>query len=252
MDFTEQDSNRRDAFGGHLQGSTYSDPLTIKNLALSGQELQLLDRIPNTGHARARPLAVIHAFEGATRTFVQLEKNVRRNQLSNVRLNNIAVADRNGTVEFQTPFNASVFGPIASPHDPKSRYQSAPKEIVNCERLDSYCRTHGIDCIDFLKIDVEGAEYRVLCGLAPLLERSEVRMCSQRSSSTVSTSVRRPTFPATRRPAAISWRNRVRPMRTASAASRTFIASCMAASFDAMQEHARRAARDRLPSRLTH
>jgi hypothetical protein len=35
-----------------------------------------------------------------------------------------------------------------------------------CARLDSFCIEQGIDKIDLLHIDVEGAEYEVLIGMA--------------------------------------------------------------------------------------
>ena len=38
-------------------------------------------------------------------------------------------------------------------------------------RFDSYCRQHGIPCVDLLKIDVEGAELQVLRGMGSLLSR---------------------------------------------------------------------------------
>jgi hypothetical protein len=39
-----------------------------------------------------------------------------------------------------------------------------------------YCREHGITSVAFLKVDVKGAELRVLRGFAPLLERGAVAM----------------------------------------------------------------------------
>jgi FkbM family methyltransferase len=40
--------------------------------------------------------------------------------------------------------------------------------------LDAFCEEHKIDAIDFLKIDVEGAEHRVLKGAAGLLDRQKI------------------------------------------------------------------------------
>jgi FkbM family methyltransferase len=42
---------------------------------------------------------------------------------------------------------------------------------VEAERLDHFCARHGIEAIDLLKIDVQGAEFRVLAGAGALLER---------------------------------------------------------------------------------
>lgn len=41
---------------------------------------------------------------------------------------------------------------------------------------DDYCREHGIDSIDFLKLDVEGNEGRVLQGFEGMLARGSIRV----------------------------------------------------------------------------
>jgi hypothetical protein len=43
-------------------------------------------------------------------------------------------------------------------------------------RGDAYCDENGIDFIDFLKIDVEGAEHLVLAGFDKMLMRKSVRL----------------------------------------------------------------------------
>jgi Methyltransferase FkbM domain len=46
---------------------------------------------------------------------------------------------------------------------------------VNCESLDRFCQKNDIPRIDFLKIDVEGAEMSVLRGSNQFLASGEVR-----------------------------------------------------------------------------
>jgi FkbM family methyltransferase len=48
------------------------------------------------------------------------------------------------------------------------------KEIVRTMRLDTFCQQNGIDRINFLKIDVEGYEYKVLTGASALLKDDKV------------------------------------------------------------------------------
>jgi hypothetical protein len=47
-------------------------------------------------------------------------------------------------------------------------------ERVRTITLDTYCTTAGLETVDFLKIDVEGAERRVLVGAQRLLEERRI------------------------------------------------------------------------------
>jgi hypothetical protein len=47
--------------------------------------------------------------------------------------------------------------------------------LVEAMSLDEYCAERGIDRIDFLKLDVEGAELEVVTGAGQLLERGAIR-----------------------------------------------------------------------------
>jgi FkbM family methyltransferase len=50
---------------------------------------------------------------------------------------------------------------------------SADKKIlVNKTTLDDYCKTHSIDHIDLMKIDVEGAEALAYEGMQEILEKN--------------------------------------------------------------------------------
>jgi hypothetical protein len=46
---------------------------------------------------------------------------------------------------------------------------------VKCQTLDSYCSEHGIQQIDFIKIDVEGAEKFVLEGAKDMLQSHRIK-----------------------------------------------------------------------------
>lgn len=52
-----------------------------------------------------------------------------------------------------------------------------PKVIqVEQDTLDHFCETHKINAIDFLKIDTEGAEWKVLLGARRLLQEQKIAM----------------------------------------------------------------------------
>lgn len=53
-------------------------------------------------------------------------------------------------------------------------YLQKTEVLVNTVSLDYFCKIHGIDKIDFLKIDTEGAELEVLSGARVLLKHKKI------------------------------------------------------------------------------
>ena len=179
------------AFGGRLRASSYSELLTARNLALSAQELKLIEMLPERGNifdvgahvgiwtvplALGRPNAQIHSFEGAPTTFRQLQKNIVYNRLTNVRAVNAAVCDSSKSVTFQVPENASVFGRISSSGNSIGRYDRVSEVRISGVSLADYCNSRNVKSIELLKIDVEGAEVDVLRGLFSMLLRHAVHL----------------------------------------------------------------------------
>ena len=177
------------AHGGKLWADTYSELKTARNLALSQLELALIEVIPDQGivfdigahigiwtvpMALRRPKATIYAFEGATATHARLAKNVTANGIANADVHHLAVSDNVGSVTFQSPHNASVFGRIAAVGNSRGRYDNAVTVEVPCTTVADFCSRNRISHIDFIKIDVEGAELNVLRGALPLLAERKI------------------------------------------------------------------------------
>jgi len=107
----------------------------------------------------AGPSGQVHAFEPDPRAYAQLEQNLALNQhFAATRIHNVALGAAVGSHDLYTT--------------PESLYSSfydvhgggkAPG-AVSVETVDTYARSAGIDRIDFLKCDVEGAEFDVLRG----------------------------------------------------------------------------------------
>jgi FkbM family methyltransferase len=97
------------------------------------------------------PEAEVVAFEPDPRTFARLEENVRANRLSDVRLVNAALAASPGTVHFYSDTRAD--GSIVASLDPARGGSLAL--AVQAVTLSSFIEGP----VDFLKVDVEGAEY---------------------------------------------------------------------------------------------
>lgn len=110
----------------------------------------------------------IHAFEPHPGSFATLRE--RFGAHPDIALNQLGLADRDGTRELVD------YREGASPHASFVRavftdVYRAPVAITPAavDTLDSYCREHVIAHIDYLKIDVEGYERKVLEGARAML-----------------------------------------------------------------------------------
>lgn len=108
------------------------------------------------------PNAIIHAFEPDEKIFETLSHNINKNNLKNVLLNNCAVWINNGVLNF---FNEnSDGGHLINEVKDEERISK-----VNCISLSEYIS--NFNTIDFLKLDIEGAEYEVLVDCSKHLDK---------------------------------------------------------------------------------
>ena len=114
--------------------------------------------------AQAVPAGEVHSFEPVPLNWHILSLNVLINRFQNVVYNNIALGDRQG----RTTFSAASDGAYSSMVPTGRRTESARIE-VELDTLDAYADAHGIERVDILKVDVEGAEGLVLRGAQQLL-----------------------------------------------------------------------------------
>jgi FkbM family methyltransferase len=105
----------------------------------------------------------VHAFEPTPRLTQRLRENVRLNSFTQVRVNEIAVADTVGTASLhlscEDPEANSLFELAAG----------AGHLPVPTNTLDKYVTDVSVTRIDLMKIDCEGSELNVLKGAAALL-----------------------------------------------------------------------------------
>lgn len=107
----------------------------------------------------------VHAFEPDPVSFDWLSRNVRRNRLSNVTAAQIALGDTAGALNLYigAPDNLGTTS-LRRPYNYSGR--TARVDVVP---LDSYLERVGLDRVDVIKIDVEGAESLVFRGAGKLL-----------------------------------------------------------------------------------
>ena len=113
------------------------------------------------------PSGSVFAFEPEPENARWLRRSVTRNRFSHVRVSERAVADKRGT-------STLFLGRKSGWHtllEGQPRRDAGTLE-VELETLDHFALDHGIDEVQAIKIDVEGAELRVLAGAEKLLEAS--------------------------------------------------------------------------------
>lgn len=123
--------------------------------------------------ARALPSATIHGFELSPRTFKTLQARLQGERF---RVNNRGMGRESGTISFKDYGENSTVNTIltnATYHDARLDAVMSTAELVSG---DDYCREQGIDFIDLLKIDVEGADHLVLEGFLPELRAKAIRV----------------------------------------------------------------------------
>ena len=97
------------------------------------------------------------AVEPDPTNFITLRKAVKANNLENVTIENCACADIDGKTQLYISFKSGVHSLIKRP-------ETVATVTVKCKSLDNLVSEQKLKSVDIIKIDVEGAEYKVLKG----------------------------------------------------------------------------------------
>ena len=120
----------------------------------------------------------VHAFEPSGAGFERLSAVCRAASLRNVRLNRLALAEKEGDVSLHV-YADEYLSWTTRAMRPLENYGINVKplttEDVPATTVDLYCEGNGVERIDLLKIDVEGAELQVLMGAERVLRERRVR-----------------------------------------------------------------------------
>lgn len=143
--------------------------------ALSGEPIRTaLDVGANVGSwstiaAQLLPQATVYALEVVPQTAEALATKFRHQK--RIHCFNLGLADHNGTLRIRYNSRASTHATFTEyPH-------SWMAEEIECPvmRGDDFLAKEGIAEVDFLKLDVEGAEHLVLEGMKNSLEQGRIR-----------------------------------------------------------------------------
>ena len=107
------------------------------------------------------------AFEPLARTFELLQKNISSSKKNNIKLLQLALGDENKEAEiyFSDTNRSTAFVLDRTERD------DSKTAVIKIKRLDDLFPEIGIDRLDFMKIDVEGYELRVLTGAKNTIEQ---------------------------------------------------------------------------------
>jgi len=112
----------------------------------------------------------VYSFEPAKGAYKYLQKNVTLNEFDQqVRIEDIALTDNSETLTFHEVENNK----YRYTRDVLSGESNAATKNLNREfktynvhgiTLDEYCERNSVTCVDLIKIDTEGSEFRILKG----------------------------------------------------------------------------------------
>lgn len=122
--------------------------------------------------ADANPRAAIHSFEPTSELFDIFCANIQKNRMANIVANPLAVGARSETVFLNKCTGSDNANEGMNFVSANPVVASAPPIPQVC--LDDYCEQRGIEGIDLLKMDIEGAEYDALCGAKGLLSSQRI------------------------------------------------------------------------------
>lgn len=137
---------------------------------LMQSDFTVLDIGANTGYyslIASRKAKQVYAFEPSSVMRIELEQNIALNSIQNISIEPYAVSDQSGvaTIYLSGSDNTGMSG-----LQPPENFSGATEQ-VNMISIDDWIVSKGSPRINAIKIDVEGAEMKVLKGMRQLLLR---------------------------------------------------------------------------------
>jgi len=128
--------------------------------------------------ARLNPAIQVRSFEPARGPLHFLKENVKLNKLTNISVEPIALADKEGEIDFYevrsqkynfVEYNLAGEGNAGS----KTGSDMFVKSTVKCTTLDAYNADHASEQVDLMKMDTEGTEHYILAKAGEVLNRTK-------------------------------------------------------------------------------
>jgi FkbM family methyltransferase len=113
------------------------------------------------------PGAAIYSFEPIPETFAQVKRNTELNGAKNITLNNVALSDKIQTLTFY--YSPTITGASSAANITEN--ENMTKLECQTNTIDRFVKENNITKLDFIKCDVEGAEFMVYKGGAETIEK---------------------------------------------------------------------------------
>jgi len=114
--------------------------------------------------------ADIFCFEPSESTYKELQNNVAAK--TNIKIFNFGFSDKQEQLVLYSTKASNGLGSIYG-DNPLTEFKH--QEVISLNMLDVFCQSNHIQVIDFLKIDVEGHEYKVLLGSIEMLKQGKIK-----------------------------------------------------------------------------
>ena len=118
------------------------------------------------------PSGRVFSFEPSPRELRRLKLHLWLNRATNVRAFQLAVGEASKSVDFWVSLGRDT-GWNSLHHREGEAGRRQRRQSVEMTTLDDFVPTQGIQCVDFIKMDVEEAELRVIQGATELLRRHD-------------------------------------------------------------------------------
>ena len=135
---------------------------------------------------RSYPAANIYTFEPLPGNIQKIKDNLKKYAVQDIELSQIALSNKNGSAKFYVSSGHPEDRPTNDGWDYGNKSSSLlkPKKTkqihkwlrfkdkikVKTQRLDTFCNEHSLEKIDFIFLDVQGAELKVLEGAGSLIK----------------------------------------------------------------------------------
>ena len=117
------------------------------------------------GLAQKFPRVRFHLFEPNPKLLESIEKSRKLYPPMRAEINPVAVCDRDGTIDFE----------VKSEQSGASHITNNGGVPIRSVRLDSYLKEKAVDCVDLLKLDIEGYELTALRGVERALKNRHIK-----------------------------------------------------------------------------
>lgn len=160
--------------------STNGEASLLRKLAETSRPFRMVfDVGANNGDwsllaSRLLPAAHIHAFELVPETYQQLAAACADHP--RVSCHNLGLSDSTGEIDVFVPGGGSTLATCVAGFAEQYHGHKPRTARAHVTTGDAFCEESGVNSIDFLKLDVEGFEDRVLQGFGRMLEQRRIRV----------------------------------------------------------------------------